>query len=139
MTYDKNKNRQVPDWVRIEIRHDECASLDDYDDECITDELCRKVATERLWWVGIIVHDDATEESESLWGIDTEEMCETHDANANYDLDEHGWEVVQDLIRELARGRQDRLRKQAEVLRKRALALQSEADMLDIEIVEVAS
>ena len=139
MTYDKNKSRQVPEWARIEIQYDPCASLDDYDDECITDEFRRKVEDGQAWWVGIIVHDNATDECDSLWGIDTEDMCETHNANANYDLDEHGWEIAQDLIMGLARGRQDRLRSHAETLRRRALALQSEADMLDIEIVRVAS
>lgn len=138
MTYDRNINRQVPEWVRIEIRHDECASLDDYDDECITDEFRRKIEDEQAWWVGIIVHDDATEESDSLWCIETESMVESKDAHV-YDLDEHGWYIVQDLIKELEFHRAVRLRRQAETLRKQALSLQSEADMLDIEIVKVAS
>ena len=130
MTYDKN--RQVPEWVRIEIQYDECAGLYHYDDECITDEFRRKVRDEQAWWVGIIVHDDATEESESLWGIDTEEMVPTYDSKGD-DLDPHGWEVVQDLIKDLTRGRQDRLRRQSEVLRKRAADLLMEASNMDNE------
>lgn len=109
MTYDINN---WPRWATIEVRHDIDASLDDYDDECITDEFRRKVDREEVWFVGIIVRDKDTDDTDSLWGIVTEDMYEGSKAGLT-DLDEHGQEVALDLLRGLARTRVERLTREA--------------------------
>lgn len=116
MTYDI-KNRPYngdnwPRWATIEVRYDQCWSMDDYDDECLSDEFRDKVNREQVWAVGIIVKDIHTGDADSLWGITTEDMYEGTGADL-YDLDECGQEVALDLLQGLARTRVERLTREA--------------------------